>query len=182
MDRAVAHQLLRHMDRAGIPFALIGSVAVELLEARALLEPPADIDILVPPRALDQLFRHLADQGFSWWSWQEPLPLPAPAALLEGRWYARAKRADGLVLDATYECVALPLEDVIRQRFWYAGIPVALPRYFLGLMAARGERRDQAKIQAWGKALAGEGQPLPRPAHTGAGQGDQVMARPRYPT
>jgi SAM-dependent methyltransferase len=132
VDLGEAAELLTALAGRNINFVVIGSLARQWLSTEPLMQPPHDVDILVPGEcnSLNHLVQSLMEWGFAVHSWDEPVRAPLDPYRLLGRYYLRAvrvnKRGGRLVLDATYESPALlPFEEVWQRRTLFGPIAVA---------------------------------------------------------
>jgi hypothetical protein len=148
-------EALRSLARARVPFVAIGTAALALRhpDLRAAYTLP-DADVLLDPglRGALPFARALHEEGFAITSWGTPFLLDDDPAILAGRWYLRATRG-GLLVDGTYECVALDPVPFLSSPDWIEGIPVAAPRCVWGLKRAKDPDAAGAFSVRWGLAI-----------------------------
>lgn len=146
---------LRALRAAGVPYVVIGGLALHLRYGPLLDLPIRDCDLLLPSRTNgpDACAATLHARGWRVRSWQDDVYPPLDPGLLTGRFYLRATRGNGII-DATYEYDAVTWTEVSAAAESHDGIPVAAPRHLIALMAARGSAQDRSRIAAVRK-LAG---------------------------
>lgn len=139
-----ARPLLEALERAGVPFLVIGTAALTRLRPELLTAPPRDVDLLLPDAlpALEGFARAAAALGWEVTSWDEPVAPPLDPLVLRGRFYLRARRPPGPVVDATYECAPLPWDEALLRAGRADGLPMAALEDVLHLKAVRGAERD----------------------------------------
>ncbi|WP_067826324.1 hypothetical protein [Nocardia inohanensis] len=152
---AAYRDALRALRMRGVPYAVIGGLALHLRYGAALDLPIRDCDLLLPSPSIgpDAFTTTLRARGWRVRSWQDEVRTPLDPALLTGRFYLRATRAAGII-DATYEYDAVTWDEVRAGIDWYDGIPIAAPAHLIALMAARDSEQDRSRIAAVRK-LAG---------------------------
>src|SRR5262245_3282628 len=118
VDLAKASRVLSVLAERELPYVVVGSLARCLLGAQPPAQPPGDVDLLAPGdlATLNRLVEVLLELGFTVYSWQDPVRPPLEGERLRGRFYLRAVRGSGLVLDVTYESPLLPFSDAWQRR------------------------------------------------------------------
>ncbi|UGT40638.1 hypothetical protein LTV02_32315 [Nocardia yamanashiensis] len=146
---------LRALRASGVPYVVIGGLALHLRYGALLDLPVRDCDLLLPSAAIgpDACTAALCAQGWRVRSWQDDVHPPLDPEMLAGRYYLRATQGNGII-DATYEYDAVTWPEAEAAAELHAGVPVAAPAHLIALMAARDSAQDRARIAAVRK-LAG---------------------------
>jgi hypothetical protein len=149
--------ILDDLSRAELPFAVIGSRAIEHFYPKwTAIHPPADCDIVMPFEAalLTRACDIVSKQGWLVELWGEPVQLPLSAEQLAGKYYLRARRG-GAVLDINFE-TPLRWETWQSGLWWKDGVPYAARGHLVAAKRFSDRDKDQAFIHwlrqsAWEK-------------------------------
>ncbi|RTQ44728.1 hypothetical protein EJV47_27435 [Hymenobacter gummosus] len=148
---------LRQLVAVGIPFVGLGTFALRLQCPALPRRLVADCDLQLPPdtEVLNRAAQLLDGGGWQLTLWQQPLPLPLPAADLPGKYYFRAHQS-GAVLDCAYENDFWSWPVFQAHCRWHQGLPLLPPTDLLHHKALANRPSDQAVLRwlrQWQPAL-----------------------------
>lgn len=137
--------LLQHLQRAGLPFAVIGTYALRAYYPDALRDYALpDCDAVLPDSALNPAIGLLLRAGWQLSLWGEPVLGPVNAAEANGKFYLRARQG-AHTLDLTYEC-PIAWADMGPGRVMAGGIPYAALAHVVALKRLKGKPSDLALL------------------------------------
>lgn len=137
--------LLQHLQRAGLPFAVIGTYALRAYYPAAMRDYTLpDCDAVLPDTALNAAISILLRAGWQLSLWEEPVHGPVNATEANGKFYLRARR-DGHTLDLTYEC-PIAWAEMGPARVVADGIPYAALAHVVALKRLKGKPSDLALL------------------------------------
>lgn len=141
---------LHRLVAAGVPFGVLGTLALRQHYPTLPRRLVANGDLLLPPdpAGLNGLTDLLQAGGWRVTLWEQPVVRPLRATGLTGKYYPRARQA-GATLDCAYENDYLAWPEFWASCRWHHGLPLLKPGAILRQKAQVGRPADRAILRWW---------------------------------